>query len=483
MSNKESLHFSTAPDENDAEVREILKSIPESAEKQSSMHKIDTAESIESIESILQEAAGIYKEKEREKKIVESIPEESRSHKKYTVIKQTLLEQQKSEPESIESESVIQPQQAQQFHKNTHDPGKKVNTGGNKNSKKRKKKRKRKSFGSLFPEQGDSFGEALRKMVFLASSTVFIVCLFLIGQYFWDNYQARQINDPIRHQYEKLAEEETKPVVNENYEMLDAAKSLLELNSDVIGYIQIPNKTGVEDPYPVSYPVVQRRNALDGNAYYLDKNINGEPARSGAIFMDYRNFFDYMIPNEDENGNQLETYKRVAENSQNLIIYGHNMHDFSMFGNLKSYINTEGYYEDHAIVELNSNFLQYQYKIFGMIVVDVDDQTDTKFEYWNTINFKDKKEFYDYVNEVKRRTIRLTDVDVTYGDQILTLSTCNSTFNEGRLVVFARLLRDGEDLYEGCTSTENPNVKWSNSYYKWHKNTYDPNAEFVPYGE
>ncbi|MDE5883641.1 MAG: class B sortase, partial [Oscillospiraceae bacterium] len=354
----------------------------------------------------------------------------------------------------------------------------------NQNKKRRKKKKKShgRKFPSLFPKQGDSFGEALRKMVFLVSSTVFVVCLFLIGQYFWDNYQARQINDPIRLKYEKLTEEETKPVVNEEYQMLDAAKSMLELNSDVIGYIHIPNKTGEEDPYPISYPVVQRRNALDGNEYYLDKNINREQARSGAIFMDYRNFFDYMIPNEDENGNPLETYKRVAENSQNLIIYGHNMHDFSMFGSLKSYINTNDYYENHAIVELNSNFLQYKYKVFGMIVVDVDDQTDTKFEYWNTINFKDKKEFYDYVNEVKRRTIRLTDVDVTYGDQILTLSTCNSTFNEGRLVVFARLLRDGEDLYEGCTSRENPNVKWSNSYYKWHKNTYDPDAEFVPYG-
>ncbi|MDE6657745.1 MAG: class B sortase, partial [Oscillospiraceae bacterium] len=201
-----------------------------------------------------------------------------------------------------------------------------------------------------------------------------------------------------------------------------------------------------------------------------------------SIFMDYRDFFDYMLPNKDENGNQLETYKRVAENSENLVIYGHNMHDFSMFGGLKRYINSEGYYENHAIVELNSNFLQYQYKIFGMIIVDANDETDTKFEYWNVMDFKDEKDFYNYVNEVKRRTVRLTDVDVKYGDQLLTLSTCNSTFSNGRLVVFARLLREGEDLYEGCTSVENPNVKWSNSYYTWHKVSYDPDAEFVPYG-
>ncbi|MBQ8079890.1 MAG: hypothetical protein IJ236_08050, partial [Oscillospiraceae bacterium] len=101
---------------------------------------------------------------------------------------------------------------------------------------------------------------------------------------------------------------------------------------------------------------------------------------------------------------------------------------------------------------------------------------------WNTLDFDDEQQFYDYVNEIKRRTVRLTDVDIAYGDQLLTLSTCNSTFTEGRLVVFARLLRDGESLEEGTTSVANPNIKWPNSYYKWHKNTYDPDAEFVPYG-
>lgn len=424
MEREESLHFSTAPDENDAEVHVLS----------------------------------------------------SDAYDKYTAIKNALQAKELAEETQSYSDDLAKPE-AVPAGQGTKKKG----------SAKKKKKKKRKSLGrriaSLFPEQGDSVFEVFRKMIFLASSTVFLVCLFLIGQYFWENYQTRQINDPIRIKYEKLAEEDKpKPVVNENYELLERAKELLAMNSDVIGYINIPNKEQKEDPYPISYPVVQRRNAIDGNSYYLDKNINKEQARSGSIFMDYRNFFDYMIPNEDENGNQLETYKRVAENSQNLIIYGHNMHDFSMFGGLKSYINSEGYYENHAIVELNSNFMQYQYKIFGMIVVDVDDETDTKFEYWNTINFENEKSFYDYVNEIKRRTIRLTDVDVKYGDQLLTLSTCNSTFNEGRLVIFARLLREGEDLDEGCTSIENPNVKWSNSYYKWHKNTYDADAEFVPYG-
>ncbi len=321
-------------------------------------------------------------------------------------------------------------------------------------------------------------------MTFLASSMVFIVCLVLIGKYFWENHQnaivaeeTQRIHDSVIEPERKLPKETTpEGEPEEHYELLASAQNLLAINKDVVGYISIPNEP------KIAYPVLQRKNDEDGNAYYLDKNINLEYARAGSIFMDYRNYFDNMVENFDENGNPDGTYKRTFPNSQNIVIYGHNMHDYSMFGALKFYTNNETYYDQHPIVELESNYMKYQYKIFAMIIVDVEDETETKFDYWNTLNFKDEHDFYNYVNEIKRRTIRLTNVDVTYGDQLLTLSTCNSTFSDGRLVVFARLLRENEDLYEGCTSTLNPNVKWSNSYYKWHKNVYDPNAEFIPYG-
>ena len=349
----------------------------------------------------------------------------------------------------------------------------------------KKRRRKRKSLGQkladLFPQKGDSAFEVIRKLIFMLSLLVFIICLVLIGKYFWENHQNAVVVQEVKEIHDKVAEtkpeeEKKQEIVEERYTLLESAKALLAVNPDVVGYLNIPNEERI------SYPVLQRRNETDGNLYYLDKNINLEYAKAGSIFMDYRDYFDDMIENLDENGNPDGTYRRAADNSDNLVIYGHNMHDFSMFGALKYYINEEGYYENHAIIELESNFIQYKYKVFGMMVVDVEDTTETQFEYWNVIDFKDKTEFYDYVNEIKRRTIRLTDVDVKYGDKLLTLSTCSGAVDNGRLVVCARLLREGEDLYEGCTSTPNPNVKWSNSYYRWHKNTYDPDAEFIPYG-
>lgn len=390
--------------------------------------------------------------------------EETRSHiadkvKKYKTYKETGELPPEDTPE--------QPEKAQR-------PARKKKADASAAPKKKKSKKAKKKKNSLFPRRGDSPLEVIRKCVFMASSAIFIGCLCLIADYFWDNHQNSLLADSMMELYqeptEEIPEDETQPTTEamegyEYYGFLPGAERLLEVNPDVTGWITIP---GTE----INYPLLQRRGQEDGNEYYLKRNIKLEDAHAGSIFLDYRNNFDYV-----EGGCKLE------DNSDNLIIYGHNMHDYSMFGGLKHYINNADYYSEHPIVELNSNYRKYQYKIFGFIVVDVDDMTETRFDYWNVLDFADEQAFYDYVNEVKRRTIRLTEVDVEYGDELLTLSTCNSTFSNGRLVVFARKLRDGEDLYADTeTSTANPNIKWPNSYYKWRKNTYDPDAEFIPYG-
>ena len=95
------------------------------------------------------------------------------------------------------------------------------------------------------------------------------------------------------------------------------------------------------------------------------------------------------------------------------------------------------------------------------------------------------------MNEAKKRTIRTNDIDVKYGDELLTLSTCNTLLDDerGRLILMARKVRDGEDPYEGTQNSEaNPNVKWPNFFYEssnysqTRDGRYDPNAPFTPYG-
>lgn len=345
-----------------------------------------------------------------------------------------------------------------------------------KDVKKKKKKKKPKTLGQklrgLFPEKGDKPLEIVRKFVFLGSLVAIVVCGYMVGDYYLDLWRSRMEYsniDDIYRTYTPIitsVEDDTR-VDDKFYDLLPGAKKLLDINSEVIGYMTIPTIDG--NPI-VALPVVQAKD----NSKYLDLNFKGENSRAGALFLDWRNSFDIV-----------ENHRLVEKNSDNLIVYGHNMADESMFGNLKYYRRNPDYYESHPIVEFNSNYEQYTYKIFAFFLLDAEDDTDTEYDCWNTLNFDDEEEFYDFVNEAKRRTLRTTEVDLKYGDQILTISTCNTDVignDRGRLILMARRVRPGEDLYEGTKNSKaNPNIKWPNVYYDSHPNEkYDP-SQFVPY--
>ncbi|MBE6845400.1 MAG: nicotinamide-nucleotide amidohydrolase family protein [Ruminococcus sp.] len=323
----------------------------------------------------------------------------------------------------------------------------------------------------FIPWRGDDTSQIVRKVVFLGSVIIFTVCLFLIVDYYWGNYKNKKLGQDMQNLYSQA---ETVPVITEALEgvqettekvwvLKDGAKALLERNSDVVGYINIPDTV-------ISYPVVQRRQE-DGNDYYIDKNIDKQDADAGSIFLDHRNNFDYVVDGT-----------KVYENSENLVIYGHEMKDDSMFGTLKYYKDIDGYYSEHPVIELSSNYESYKYKIFAYFIVDAEDETDTSFDCWNTLDFENEEQFYDYVNNAKKRSFDFNDVDVRYGDQLLTLQTCHSMFSSARFYVMARLVRDGEDPYEGTDNVrENDNILWPTVYYEWNENNYDPDAEFESY--
>ncbi len=347
-------------------------------------------------------------------------------------------------------------------------------------------------FKGVLPKKGDSAGEIARKSVFWLSSCVFIGCMIWMGTELVDRYQTKQKYDDISSHYNQgssigrvttktdskkptesttvtnessdIMTEELIPTEEATYTLLPGAANLLELSKDVVGYISIPDTV-------INYPIMHNPDDSEGEEYFLYHDFYGNDSHLGSIFLDFRCNFDVV---------GADGYL-AKPNSDNLIVYGHDMLDESMFGSLRKYKDDPNYYEQHPLVEVNSNYENYIYKIYGFFVADALDTSDTRFEYWNYIDFTGEKGFYEYVNEVKRRTLRLTDVDVEYGDQLLTLSTCSGTFANARLVVCARRLREGEDLYEGTTgSIPNPNIKWPSAY--WGGSKYDPNAEFVPYG-
>lgn len=345
-----------------------------------------------------------------------------------------------------------------------------------KSSKKKKKKKKtfKQRLRGLFPEKGDSVGECIRKIVFLISIGAICVCGYMVGDYYYDLWASKHKTEDLMAIYSiyedrppQIEEVEEEGEKRKKYAgMLDSARKLYDQNHDIVGVITIPDT-------PVNNPVMQ----AEDNFKYLNKKFDLSENIAGEIFLDYRNHFDDV----GEDG-----YLKYP-NSDNLVIYGHNMLDEQMFGSLKYYQWKDEYYGEHPLIYLNSNYEKYIYKIFAIFILDAEDTTETKFDCWNEINFADEKEFYNFVNEAKKRSVRQINVDVKYGDPLVTLSTCNTTLPDeerGRLIIMARQVREGEDPMEGTqNSTANPNIKWPTFYYDAHPNDrYDPNAEFVPYG-
>lgn len=176
-------------------------------------------------------------------------------------------------------------------------------------------------------------------------------------------------------------------------------KTLKEKNHDMVAWIKV-NGTSIE------YPVVQTTN----NNYYLKYNFYKEYNPSGWIFADYRNKLDGT--------------------DNNIIVYGHNVKDGSMFNSLKNVLKSEWYEnkDNSKIIFVTENEIQ-QYEVFSVYkILDEGYYIKTEFE---------NNEFGNFLNTIKKRSIYDFNVELSETNQILTLSTCASN-NAYRIVVHAK---------------------------------------------
>lgn len=174
----------------------------------------------------------------------------------------------------------------------------------------------------------------------------------------------------------------------------------------LIGWVKI-------DDTIVDYPVMQTVN----NEYYLDHNFNQEEDRNGCIFMDY----------------QCD----VIRGCDNIILYGHHMKSGKMFGTLNKY-SKESYYEEHPVIQFDTIYEKGTYQVMYVFRSKVYSEEDVTFKYYQFINAASEKEFNSAMNEMAALSLYDTGVTASYGDQLLTLSTCDYQENKGRFVVVAK---------------------------------------------
>lgn len=178
---------------------------------------------------------------------------------------------------------------------------------------------------------------------------------------------------------------------------------LKETNDDTVAWLTVKNTT-------VNYPVVQSIN----NSYYLTHDFNKNGNTFGWVFMDYRN--------------------NPEDLNQNTIIYGHNIAKGKiMFGDLAKALNSNWYKkEENQYITFNTKDKDMIWRIFSIYKIE-----NTNDYLYNT--FDTQKEFLEFANKMKDRSIHNFGIDIKENDKILTLSTCQNS-GRNRLVIHAVLI-------------------------------------------
>ncbi|MCL2108514.1 MAG: class B sortase [Oscillospiraceae bacterium] len=335
---------------------------------------------------------------------------------------------------------------------------------------------------NIFPSKTDSGFELVRKTLFFAAVFTAAVCLVVIFGNMNRNTANQAVFNNIADIVERaefggtiaIAPETAREIRDTAPGIQDKYIELYSLNSDMVGWLTIPNEDGSSAMGPVGtdgvrrgYPVLQyRRELSDGrtagsNFYYLEKDFYHNYSEVGSIYAEWR-------------------FPITAESRpDNTIIYGHNVGDGSMFAPVSHYFPYRhspaslDFYKAHPIIQFDNLYEPGLYKVFAAIYVHVDeDKFDDVFDYHRRREFPDKASFYGFIQDVLDRSgFYNPDVDLKYGDEILTLSTCYyaplGRNVETRVAVFARRVRDGEDA---TVDTEqayiNPDPLYFEHYYK-----------------
>lgn len=259
----------------------------------------------------------------------------------------------------------------------------------------------------------DSRGVKVRKFIFILALLIFLGSAAYVGNYYYGSYAARKQAEQLQNMFEfgDMENVEVSPDFPGNYNLKFAG--LWNINRDVIAFLSIPDTQ-------VRYPIVQ----ADDNNYYLRRDFYANNNQHGIPFMDYR--------------------VDVKKPSDNMVIYGHNMKDGQIFGELMSYKGLE-YYQEHPVINCTTVYDEgVDYKIFSIFITNAYENQGPVFAYHDFIDASSKTDFMRFVAEVEKRSLIKTTVDVDEDDRLLTLSTCSYEFTDARLVVVARAVRRGE---------------------------------------
>ena len=188
-------------------------------------------------------------------------------------------------------------------------------------------------------------------------------------------------------------------------------KELKEENQDIVGWLEIENTN-------INYPVLQGKD----NEYYMTHNYKKQKSKNGSIFLDKD--YDWNIK-----GN-------------NLLMYGHNLNNGTMFQELLKY-EKESFYKEHPVIRFTTEKEDSNYEIISVIKTRVYYKNEENvFRYYFFINPKSEKEYNEFITNAKKESLYEINKTASYGDELITLSTCSYHVKDGRFAVIGKKIEN-----------------------------------------
>lgn len=254
------------------------------------------------------------------------------------------------------------------------------------------------------------------------------VCLFFLAQAALSSHRQRQQQRILQEMRENamkavesreplepqetvpsaVPEETPSPTATPEPVMLEKYADLYRENSDLVGWLSIEGMV-------IDYPVMQ----CEDDEYYLHHDFYGQDSKYGCLYV--RNRADVNTP------------------GTNFIIYGHNMKDGSMFGDLDLY-RRESFFQEHPVICFDTLYEERTYEILAVFRSQVYNSDDDVFRYYQFYEAQTQEEFDDFYENIKELSLYDTGVTAEFGDSFLTLSTCAYHVEDGRFAIVAKKL-------------------------------------------
>ena len=246
-----------------------------------------------------------------------------------------------------------------------------------------------------------------RKYIMIVLIVIFVLCVISTMYYFYNANKEKQEYKEILDNIEIDAAEVT---VQKTERMLQL-EELQKENDEIIGWLEIEGTN-------INYPVLQTKD----NDYYLTHNYKKEKSSTGSLFLDKD--FDLI------NG------------SSNYLIYGHRSKQGIMFEDLMKYAK-EDFYKNHTTIKFITASEDSTYEIISIFYSRVYYKSEKDvFRYYYFVNAENEQEYNKFVSNAKKSSIYDIEATAEYGDQLLTLSTCEYSQEDGRFAVVARKVKE-----------------------------------------